>query len=99
MSGRPVSLIPGQTMIRAHMKTIEAPRPGTDIGEQFYRLGVQHALLWVLNGGEAPQDPHVARCKSCGCTDDNCNHCMKRTGKPYTWVEFDLCSACAEVTK
>lgn len=35
------------------------------------------------------------RCRSCGCTDDNCAACIAKTGAPCTWVEDDLCSACA----
>jgi len=34
-------------------------------------------------------------CRECGCTDDNCEQCIEATGEPCTWVEDDLCSACA----
>ncbi len=34
-------------------------------------------------------------CRKCGCTDDNCQQCIERTGQPCLWVEEDLCSACA----
>lgn len=34
-------------------------------------------------------------CRECGCTDDDCTDCVERTGEPCTWVEPDLCSACA----
>ena len=34
-------------------------------------------------------------CRECGCTDDNCEQCVEATGEPCTWVEPDLCSACA----
>ncbi len=37
---------------------------------------------------------HPRTCRVCGCTDDNCSECVKRTGKPCHWVEADLCSAC-----
>jgi len=33
-------------------------------------------------------------CRECGCTDDNCDGCVERTGGPCSWVEKDLCSAC-----
>lgn len=39
-------------------------------------------------------DVHV--CRECGCTDDDCSGCIERTGRPCSWVETDLCSACAE---
>lgn len=38
----------------------------------------------------------IARCRVCGCTDDDCRQCIAKTGEPCTWVEPDLCSACAE---
>lgn len=38
----------------------------------------------------------VARCRVCGCTDDDCFDCYVRTGAPCCWIEADLCSACAE---
>lgn len=34
------------------------------------------------------------KCRVCGCTDDDCRQCIERTGKPCSWVEPDLCSAC-----
>ena len=36
----------------------------------------------------------LARCRVCGCTDDDCRICIQRTGRPCHWVEPDLCSAC-----
>jgi hypothetical protein len=37
---------------------------------------------------------HKRRCRVCNCTDEDCSQCIQRTGKPCTWVEADLCSAC-----
>lgn len=37
----------------------------------------------------------VRKCRACGCTDDDCSGCIARTGMPCSWVEHDLCSACA----
>lgn len=34
-------------------------------------------------------------CRVCGCTDENCEQCIAKTGAPCTWIEDDLCSACA----
>jgi len=34
------------------------------------------------------------KCRVCGCTEDNCQQCVKKTGMPCHWVEDDLCSAC-----
>lgn len=34
-------------------------------------------------------------CRMCGCTDNDCSGCVARTGEACSWVENDLCSACA----
>jgi len=34
------------------------------------------------------------KCRVCGCTEDNCQQCVEKTGMPCHWVEDDLCSAC-----
>ena len=35
-------------------------------------------------------------CRVCGCHDLDCSGCIERTGEPCSWIEDDLCSACAE---
>lgn len=35
------------------------------------------------------------KCRVCGCTDRDCSGCIARTGQACSWVEDDLCSACA----
>ena len=35
-------------------------------------------------------------CRICGCTDYDCNQCIKKTGQPFYWVEDDVCSCCAD---
>jgi ParB/RepB/Spo0J family partition protein len=49
------------------------------------------------SGTKAPEKPKLVerQCRECGCTDDDCRQCIDRTGEPCTWVEPDLCSACA----
>lgn len=42
-----------------------------------------------------PDETGGARCRVCGCTDDDCSGCIERTGEPCHWVEADLCSVCA----
>lgn len=37
----------------------------------------------------------VAECRVCGCTQHDCTLCVERTGEPCSWIEADLCSACA----
>lgn len=35
-------------------------------------------------------------CSICGCTDDNCNQCVKKSGNPCFWVDagHEICSVC-----
>jgi hypothetical protein len=33
-------------------------------------------------------------CRVCGCTEDDCSQCVKKTGEPCSWVAPGLCSAC-----
>lgn len=45
------------------------------------------------------EEMHAARfagqkCRVCGCTNNDCHHCIARTGAPCSWVKHDLCSAC-----
>jgi len=35
-------------------------------------------------------------CYNCGCTESNCEACIKRTGQPCFWLDQNLCSACAD---
>lgn len=39
----------------------------------------------------------IRKCRVCGCTDDNCQQCIERTGRPCYWVAGNLCSACLPV--
>jgi hypothetical protein len=39
--------------------------------------------------------PDAGVCRECGCTDDDCRQCVRRTGRPCSWAEANLCSACA----
>lgn len=45
----------------------------------------------------------AGRCTVCGCTEADCRECIRRTGKPCSWVhhgrEKPLCSACADVPR
>jgi len=41
----------------------------------------------------------IRACRVCGCTEDNCIQCIKKTGMPCYWVEYDLCSACTQSKK
>lgn len=51
-------------------------------------------MVAVVN--DAPIDAGPRRCISCGCTDDDCRKCIRKTGAPCWWVRRDLCSACVD---
>lgn len=36
----------------------------------------------------------VRSCRICGCYEEDCSQCIRKTGEPCHWVEKDLCSAC-----
>jgi hypothetical protein len=38
----------------------------------------------------------IKKCRVCHCTDADCSQCIAKTGAPCTWVEPNLCSACAD---
>lgn len=70
---------------------------GLSIVLGFHLMPLSRAALRTLLTGLAcascdPDD--VRRCRSCGCTDDDCSRCIERTGAPCWWVAPDLCSAC-----
>ncbi len=48
----------------------------------------------TTNPASADRTP-ARKCRECGCCDEDCSRCIKRTGHPCWWIEFDLCSACA----
>lgn len=56
-------------------------------GEFFSFVG----SLQQLYGSEVER-----KCRKCGCTDEDCSQCIRKTGHPCSWVEEDLCSACVE---
>lgn len=64
---------------------------------------VQDAVVCVIRAPRPPtvDDEEVERepeqsCRECGCTDMDCSDCIAKLGHPCSWVEHDLCSACAE---
>lgn len=62
-------------------------------------LGIPaRAELEKAGGKPAKGKPAPASaCRICGCTDADCSGCVERTGEPCSWVQPDLCSACAIV--
>src|ERR1700733_1875772 len=43
---------------------------------------------------DLPEMPKGQQCAVCGCTDDDCTDCVRRTGAPCPWIAINLCSAC-----
>lgn len=68
-------------------------------GEELQRLIDQgigiHGERWgKLHDAEIDSMRPAASCRVCGCTEEDCSECIKRTGEPCSRVEPDLCSAC-----
>lgn len=49
-------------------------------------------------GAHHDGDTAIWMCRVCGCVDEDCANCIRRTGSPCSWVEPGLCSACAHPT-
>jgi hypothetical protein len=41
------------------------------------------------------KQPAIRTCRVCGCTD--VTPCINGYGEPCSWIESDLCSACADL--
>jgi DNA invertase Pin-like site-specific DNA recombinase len=52
--------------------------------------------LKISTGSVASFTAAPRTCRKCGCTDQNCQQCVERTGAPCYWVDLDLCSACSQ---
>jgi len=49
----------------------------------------------MLKKSKVPNNkPTERKCRTCGCTDNNCIQCIKAQGFPCHWVDKDLCSRC-----
>lgn len=50
---------------------------------------------------QPPPIGYRGRCRTCGCTDDECSGCVAVIGEPCYWLAPGLCSACGpmELTK
>ena len=82
-------------------------KPESSIGEQIteennnysdneekLNEGVKPTVDTDLQGRSIKDNVSVRICRVCGCTQDDCSQCIKKTGQPCHWVEDDLCSAC-----
>lgn len=77
-----LAMIAGETMQHSEMVTLE------EMGKLIDR---------IVESPEPGGNLTLTRkCRSCGCTDNDCRGCIERTGEPCRWIEDDLCSACVE---
>jgi len=49
---------------------------------------------YPINGSMSLWNFDERICLKCGCTDDDCRACIKKTGEPCYWIGDNLCSAC-----
>lgn len=86
----------------ALMKMVRLANPGnlSPCGECHLQPGEKCDVCGAAAGADddffkAEDAPPRRTCRVCGCTDRNCAGCIAKTGEPCSWVEADLCSACA----
>jgi hypothetical protein len=70
-----------------------------DLARSFARSNVPRPIeRWEISAPASTQRElpltKERTCRVCGCTEDNCEQCIEKTGEPCHWVERDLCSAC-----
>lgn len=90
--------------IRASLPDDDRPGVYDETSKRFVLADDQEELLDVDDqrvtiteaGRRALESVGNARCRVCGCTDEDCSGCVARTGAPCHWFEPDLCSACAD---
>jgi len=56
-------------------------------------------FLEVKKKLDAVLNDNIRSCHQCGCTDEDCSHCIEKTGAPCYWVADNLCSACANTKR
>lgn len=88
------------TLVNIHGVNLFRVRPyrgGTERTTVYYSPA---AIYCITPVSEEEAKNHVPAyygervCRECGCTDDHA--CIGADGSPCHWVEYNLCSACAE---
>ncbi len=79
-------------MLDAQRSTAKGPRL-ENISADEKRMAAERAAKKT-----ASKEPVSGVCRVCGCTDNDCSKCIKKTGSPCHWVDekHTLCSACAK---
>lgn len=72
---------------------------GHVVGVDATASGGQRVTATIVNVQRRFGEDGMQTCRECGCTDVDCSGCIERTGRACSWVETDLCSACAEVPR
>jgi ParB/RepB/Spo0J family partition protein len=69
-------------------------RAGADLFE--IPVAAIRAAAYAKHGVEVEKEARYGTCRVCGCTDEDCEQCIDKTGEPCTWVDetHTLCSAC-----
>ncbi len=86
-----------QTMLNAIMPNLYDRQLSPAVMQTMIDLAnaAHHGAGGGLNGVNIwEQFNCVARCRVCGCTDHDCDHCQEQTGGPCSWIKPNLCSAC-----
>lgn len=66
-----------------------------DEAEYYEEQHEKKFVPWIAIGFvNEDYDNEFRQCRVCGCTENDCQQCIEKTGSPCHWVEDDLCSAC-----
>jgi hypothetical protein len=79
-----------KSLKRLHPVKLEQPAPK----EEMVKLE-RKPQNNVIPAPDGIQEENKRACRICGCTDDDCSQCIEKTGQPCSWIEDDLCTACA----
>lgn len=105
---RIVDTIPSEDLFIAGNTSVQVGSDVWKLNKQEYQLGdysprrygwlltdaVEFTNKLPVKGQLSIWDFPKQICLGCGCTDEDCRHCIEKTGYPCHWVSENLCSAC-----
>jgi len=100
---RAMEVIPGHKYVVAFDRREVTTNDAMKIRRELLRMGAISILvgfrdidsLKLIDITDADGKLPGRKCRVCACTDNSCDQCVAKTGLPCSWVEYDLCSACA----
>jgi hypothetical protein len=87
----------GTAVLYQRILSDPASKVATRIRSAAWPLGHGEIVIKVegVAGGVLASALTVRACRVCGCTENDCRQCVRKTGGPCHWITDDLCSACS----